>query len=60
MADARNCRTVWATVQRVSSGFVGEFSSTPSLLGRVIESQGQDGKIVSIRDRVQSGTGDEG
>ena len=32
----------------------------PSLLSRVIESQGQDAEIVSIRDRVQSGTGDEG
>ena len=32
----------------------------PSLLSRVIESQGQDADIVSIRDRVQSGTGDEG
>ena len=27
MADARNCWTVWATVQRVGSGYVGEFSS---------------------------------
>ena len=26
----------------------------------MIESQGQDAEIVSIRDRVQSGTGDEG
>ena len=34
--------------------------ATPSLLSRVIESQGQDAEIVSIRDRVQSGTGDEG
>ena len=34
--------------------------ATPSLLSRVIESQGQDTKISSIRDRVQSGTGDEG
>ena len=34
--------------------------ATPSLLSRVIESQGHDTKIVSIRDRVQSGTGDEG
>ena len=34
--------------------------ATPSLLSRVIESQGQDIKIVSIRDQVQSGTGDEG
>ena len=32
----------------------------PSLLSRVIESQGQDAKILSIRDRVQLGTGDEG
>ena len=28
----------------------------PSLLSRVIESQGQDVEIVSIRNRVQSGT----
>ena len=34
--------------------------ATPSLLSRVIESQGQDDEIVSIRDRVQAGTGDEG
>ena len=33
---------------------------TPSLLSRVIESQYQDVEIVSIKDRVQSGTGDEG
>ena len=34
--------------------------ATPSLLSRVIESQGQDVEIVYIRDRVQAGTGDEG
>ena len=34
--------------------------ATPSLLSIVIESQGQDAEIVSIRDRVQSDTGDEG
>ena len=34
--------------------------ATSSLLNRVIESQGQDTEIVSIRDWVQSGTGDEG
>ena len=34
--------------------------ATPSLLSRVIESQGQDAEISSIRDQVQSGTGDEG
>ena len=34
--------------------------ATPSLLSRVIESQGQDTEVVSIRDRVRSGMGDEG
>ena len=34
--------------------------ATPSLLSRVIESQGQDVEQVSIRDRVQSGRADEG
>ena len=34
--------------------------ATPSLLSRVIESRGQDEEIVSIKDRVQFGTGDEG
>ena len=34
--------------------------ATLSLLSRVIESQGQDVEIMSIRDRVQSGTVDEG
>ena len=27
MADARDCGTVWATVSRAGSGYVGEFSS---------------------------------
>ena len=27
MADARDCGTVWTTVPRVGSGYVGEFSS---------------------------------
>ena len=39
---------------------MGSLIATPSLLSRVIESQGQDAEIVSIRDRVQSGMGDEG
>ena len=34
--------------------------ATPSLLGRVIELQGQDAEILSIRDRVRSGTCEEG
>ena len=43
-----------------TQGTLGSLVSTPSLLSRVIESQWQDAEIVSIRDRVQSGTGDEG
>ena len=43
-----------------AQGTLGSLVATMSLLSRVIESQGQDAEIVSIRDRVQSGTGDEG
>ena len=43
-----------------AQGRLGSLVATPSLLSRVIKSQGQDAKIVSIRDRVQSGIGDEG
>ena len=43
-----------------AQGTLGILVSTPSLLSRVIESQGQDAEIVSIRDQVQSGTCDEG
>ena len=42
-----------------NQGTLGSLVATPSLLSRVIESQGQDAKIVSIRDQVQSGIGDE-
>ena len=42
-----------------AQGTLGSLVATPSLLSRVIESQGQEAEIVSIRDRVQSGTGDE-
>ena len=41
-------------------GTLQSLMATPSLLSRVIESQGQDTKLVSIKDRVQSGTTDEG
>ena len=41
-------------------GTLGSLVAMPSLLRRVIESQGQDDEIVSIKDRVQSGTSDEG
>ena len=43
-----------------TQGTLGSLVATPSLLRRVIESQWQDAEIVSIRDRVQSGTGDKG
>ena len=42
-----------------AQGTLGSLVATPSLLSRVIESQGQDAELVSIRERVQSGTGDE-
>ena len=43
-----------------TQGTLGSLVATQSLLSRVIESQGLDAEIVSIRDRVQSGMGDEG
>ena len=43
-----------------AQGTLGSLVATPSLLSRVIEIHRQDEEIVSIRDRVQSGTGDEG
>ena len=43
-----------------AQGMLGSLVATPSLLSRVIESQGQDMEIVSTRDRVQSSTSDEG
>ena len=39
---------------------LGSLVATQSLLSRVIESQGQDAEISSIKDRVLSCTGDEG
>ena len=43
-----------------AQGVLGRLVATPSLLSRVIKSQGQDAEMVSIRDRVQASTGDEG
>ena len=43
-----------------AQGTLGSMMDTPSLLSKVIESQVQDAKLVSIRARVQSGTTDEG
>ena len=43
-----------------TQGMLGSLVATLSLLIRVIESLWQDVEIVSIKDRVQSGTGDKG
>ena len=43
-----------------TQGILWSLVATLSLLSRVIESQGEDTEISSIRDRVQLGTGDEG
>ena len=43
-----------------AQGILGSLVATLSLLSIVIESQWKDADIVSIRDRVQSGTSDEG
>ena len=42
-----------------AKGTLGSLVATPSLLSRVIESQGEDLEILSIRDQVQVGIGDE-
>ena len=39
-----------------AQGILGSLVATPSLLSKVIESQGHDTKILSIRDRVRSVT----
>ena len=43
-----------------TQGILGSLVATLSLQSRVIESQGEDTEILSIRDWVQLGTGDEG
>ena len=43
-----------------AQGVMVSLVAMPSLLVKVIESQGQDTEVVSIRDRVRSGMGDEG
>ena len=43
-----------------AQGILGSLVATPSLLSKVIKSLGKDTEIMSIRDRVQSCTGDEG
>ena len=43
-----------------TQGVLGSLVAMPSLLSRVIESQGQDAEILPIRNRVMSGISDEG
>ena len=43
-----------------AQGTLGSLVATPSLLSRVIEFQGWDIKILSIKDRVRSSAGDKG
>ena len=43
-----------------AQGVMGSLVATSSLLSKVIESQGWDTEVVSNRDRVRSGMGDEG
>ena len=43
-----------------AQGTLGSLVATSSLLSRVIEFQGQEAEIVSIRVQVQLGTCDEG
>ena len=59
MADARGCGIVRVALHGPGSGYFS-LVATPSLLSKVIESQGQDTEILSIRDRVRLDTGDEG
>ena len=46
--------------RKQAQGTLGSLVATSSLLSKVIESQEQDAEIVSIKDRVQSGTNNEG
>ena len=43
-----------------AQAILGSLVATPSLLSRVIVSQGQDTEVLSIRDWVQSGTSGKG
>ena len=60
MADARDCRTVWGTVQRAGSGYVGEFSSYTVSFEQSDRVPGTGRRDSVHQGLVQSGTGDEG
>ena len=61
--ESGRCSRLWDSLgctTRLSQSTLGSLVATPSLLGRVIEFQGQDIEIFSIKDRVRLGTSDEG
>ena len=60
MVDAQDYGAVPLQYHDQAQGTLGSLVDMPSLLSRVIESQEQDAEIVSIRNWVQSGAGDEG
>ena len=39
-----------------AQGALGSLVASPSLLSKVIESQGQDAELISINDMIQPGT----
>ena len=60
MADTQGYGTVGLHYRDQAQGTLGSLVATPSLLSKVIESQGQDIEILSIMDCVLSDTCDEG
>ena len=50
----------WLHYKVQTQGTLESLVATPSLLSRVIVSQGRDTKILSIKDHVRSDTCDEG
>ena len=60
MVDARGCGTIRVALQGSAQGTLGSLVAKPSLLSKVIKSQGHDTEIVSIKDWVRTDTGDEG
>ena len=60
MVDVEVVRQFRLHYRDQAQGTLGSLVATPSLLSRVIESQGWDVEELSIRDWVRSDTSDEG
>ena len=60
MTDARDVGQFKIQYNDQAQGALRSLVAMPSLLSRVIKPQGQDAKILFIRDWVRSGKGDEG